>query len=371
MAETDGLKARLTERLGEYAAIDAVAGHEQALVARLAHDLEGFGDTVQIDPFGNVIATRVGPAGAPSLMVAAHSDEIGGVVKAIAGDGLIRFERRGGVIESLLVGRAVRVRGLPGVIGAKAGHLTPPAERLSVPPLRELYVDLGFDSRADVEARGVRVGDAITYDAPMRALANPDRLSGKALDNRVSCAILVELARRLADAALGCTLHLVVTVQEEIGFRGARMVTARLNPTAAIVVDTMPAGGTPDVSATQDLTPRVGFGPVLTLESQGANAGVVVPPAMRDLLVRAAETAGVPYQLALFYGSNSDAAAVHLVGAGVPTGIVNIARRYSHSPIETLDITDAVNAFRLLEAAIRSFDAKTDLSFLRDSAGNA
>jgi endoglucanase len=365
----DDLKKRLTRRLGEYAEIDAVAGHEQAMVARLSEDLEAHADQVTVDAFGNVIATRHGPEGAPSLMIAAHSDEIGGVVKAIEADGMIRFERLGGILETLLVGRAVRIRGRRGVVGVKAGHITPPAERLVAPALRDLYVDLGFDSAAEVEALGIKVGDAIAYEAPMRALANPDRLSGKALDNRVSCAVIVELAERLAEVELQCTLHLVVTVQEEIGLRGAQMVTYRLDPTAAIVVDTMPAGGTPDVSATKELSARIGAGPVITVMSQGGGGGVIAQPAMRDLLLLTAERIGIAYQRGIFFGGNSDAAAVHLVRSGIPTGIVNIARRYSHSPVETLDIGDAVGALLLLEAIATGFSAETDLSFLGTEAG--
>ena len=368
-ASDDDLKERLADLLGEYAALDGVAGHEHAVVERLAEDLRPHVDETEIDRFGNLIGTRRGPDGAPTLMVAAHSDEIGAVVKAIEPEGMIRFERLGGVIETLLVGRAVRIRGHRGVVGVRAGHITPPSERLQVPPLRELYVDLGFDSAEEVVALGIKVGDAIAYEAPMRQLANPDRLSGKALDNRVACAIVVELARRLADVELGCTLYLVVTVQEEVGLRGAQMVSFKLNPDAAIVVDTMPSGGTPDVSATKELSMRIGRGPVVTVASQGGNAGIIVQPAIRDLLIEVAESAGIAYQRGVFYGGNADAAAVHLVREGIPTGIVNIARRYSHSPVETLDINDAVGALRLVESFARRFSGETDLSFLASDRG--
>lgn len=363
------MKARLTTLLEEYAGIDAVAGHEYAIVERLEADLSGYVDELQIDRFGNVIATKRGPAGAPTLMIAAHSDEIGAVVKAIEPGGMIRFERLGGVVESLLVGRAVRIRGHRGVVAARPGHLTPPAERLVVPAMKELYVDLGFDTAGEVEALGIQVGDAIAYEAPMRALANPNRLSGKALDNRVSCAIVVELARALAGASLGCTLHLVVTVQEEVGLRGAEMVTHRLNPDAAIVIDTMPAGGTPDTSPTKDLAAQMGKGPVLTLVSQGGNAGFIAQPGLRDFVESAAADEGIAFQRSIFYGGNSDAAAIHLVRSGVPTAAINIARRYSHSPVETLDIEDAVGAFRIAEAAARRFSANVDLSFLASRRG--
>ena len=369
--DVERLKQRLVERLGAYAAVDAVAGYEQAMVERLRSDLSPFVDELSIDAFGNIVATRHGPAASPSLMIAAHSDEIGAVVKAVEPDGMIRFERLGGVIETLLVGRAVRIRGYAGVIGAKAGHITPPAERLTVPPIRDLYVDLGFETADEVRALGIDVGDPIAYDAPMRALANPDRLSGKALDNRIGCAILVEVAAALQGASVSATVHFVSTVQEEIGLRGAQMITHALNPTAAIVLDTMPAGGTPDVSATRELSMQIGQGPVITLISQSGGGGIIVQPAIRDFLLRLAAAHQIPVQRALFYGGNSDAAAVHLVRSGVPTGVVNLARRYSHSPVETLDINDAVCAFELLRAAALEFSAATDLSFLGPAVGSA
>lgn len=237
-----------------------------------------------------------------------------------------------------------------------------------MPPIRDLYIDLGFDSAADVVALGLEVGDPVAYDAPMRPLANPDRLSGKALGNRIPCAILVELAAAVRDQDLRATLHFVSTVQEEIGLRGAQMITHRLNPTAATVLDTMPSGGTPDVSATRDLSMRIGHGPVITVASQSSGGGAIVQPAIRDFLLQLAVTHQIPVQRALFYGGNSDAAAVHLVRSGVPTGIVNLARRYSHSPVETLDINDAVGAFELLRAAALAFSAETDLSFLGPAA---
>lgn len=362
--EFSSLKERLRDLTAEYAAIDAVSGHEQRLVRRLVDDFTPFLDDVTVDPFGNVVASKLAADGAPTLMIAAHSDEIGAVVKAVEPDGTIRFAPIGGVVETLLVGRAVSVNGHPGVTGVKAGHISTLAERLTAPAMRDLYVDVGADSAAEVAALGIEVGDPIAYVAPLRTLTNPDRISGKAVDNRISCAILVELAERLHGKTLPATIHFVVAVQEEVGLRGAQMITHRLNPTAAIVVDTMPAGGTPDVSATRDLSMQIGQGPVITLVSQSARAGAIMQPGMRRFLERAAHAAAVPYQLALFYGGNSDAASVHLVRDGIPTGIVNLARRYSHSPVETADLNDAANALLLLEQAATSFDGAVDLSFL-------
>lgn len=357
-------KDELFDLTAEYAAIDAVSGHEQELVRRLAADLESVVDEVFVDPFGNVVGTRYGREPETSLMISAHSDEIGCLVKSIEATGAVRIAPIGGVSETLLVGRHVRVRDNDGVIGNKAGHISTPDERRMAPRIRDLYIDFGFDSKDEVVAAGIQVGDPVAYDQPLRRLANQDRIAGKAVDNRISCALVVLLVRALKGMELPVTVHFVVTVQEEVGLRGARMITHRLNPTAAIAVDTMPAGGTPDVSDTQDLTMRIGDGPVITLASQSGGGGALAQPAMVRFLDQCALASGVRTQRGIFYGGNSDAAAMHLVGSGIPVGIVNVARRYSHSPAEMLDLNDALGAYGLLVAAALSFSSETDLSFL-------
>lgn len=360
-------KDELFDLTAEYAAIDAVSGHEQDLVRRLAADLEPVVDEVFVDAFGNVVGTRYGSDPETSLMISAHSDEIGCLVKSIEATGAVRIAQIGGVSETLLVGRHVRVRDSAGVIGNKAGHISTPDERRTAPRIRDLYIDFGFDSKDEVVAAGIQVGDPVAYNQPVRRLANPDRIAGKAVDNRISCAVVVLLAQALKEIELPVTVHFVVTVQEEVGLRGARMITHRLNPTAAIAVDTMPAGGTPDVSDTQDLTMRIGDGPVITLASQSGGGGALAQPAMVRFLDQCALASGVKTQRGIFYGGNSDAAAMHLVGSGIPVGIVNVARRYSHSPAEMLDLNDALGAFGLLVAAALSFSSETDLSFLGGS----
>lgn len=348
----------------DYASIDAISGHEQDLVRRLAEDLRPHVDDIFIDAFGNVVGTRHGADRETSLMISAHSDEIGLLVKSIEASGMVRIVPIGGVSEALLVGRHVRARGVSGVVGNKAGHISTPEERRTAPSFRDLYVDFGFDSADGVARAGIRVGDPIAYDAPVRRLGNSDRISGKAVDNRISCALVVLLARELKERTLPSTVHFVVTVQEEVGLRGARIITHRLNPTAAIAVDTMPAGGTPDVSDTQDLTMRIGEGPVLTLASRSSSGGALAQPGMVRFLEACAASVDVRMQRGLFFGGNSDAAAMHLVRSGIPVGIVNIARRYSHSPVEMLDLNDAEGAFSVLAAAALSFTRETDISFL-------
>lgn len=361
----DAERERLVSLIRELAALDGVAGHEQPVVARLRALLAPYAESVEVDSYGNLFAWLSSPVRRPSLMVSAHSDEIGLLVKGIEPNGFLRVEKLGGVVDALLPGRHVRVRGYRGVIGVRPGHLLTADEQRFVPPVRELYVDLGFDSEAEVRALGIRVGDPIAYDEPVEQLANPDRLSGKALDNRVSCALLVLLAARLRDAPLRCRPVLVVTVQEEVGLRGAQMAAQRVAPDAAIVVDTVPAGGTPDTDLVRDLGIRLGGGPVLTLASGlGGTRGHLAHPGMRAFLSRVALERGLPVQLALFPRSTSDVAAVHLAGGGIPSMVVNIARRYSHSPVETIDLRDVQATLELLDAAVRAFDGTVDFDFL-------
>ncbi len=351
----------------ELAALDGVAGFEGAVVRRLVELFTPLADEVTVDRFGNVIATRhgaAGPGSGPSLMIAAHSDEIGGVVRAFEPDGMLRFERIGGVLETTLIGRRVRINGLRGVVGVRAGHVQTPDERLKAPPLRDLYIDLGCNSAAEVRALGVKVGDPVAYESDAVRLANPDRVSGKAIDNRIACAILVRLLDRLQGAALGGTIHAVVTVQEEVGLRGAEVVTYRLNPDYAIVVDTLPAAGTPDVNYTRELAINIGAGPVIPLVSGGGGRGNIMHPAMKRLLLETAEREGIAVQPAIFTQGNSDVAAVHLVREGIPAGVVNIPRRYSHTPVETADLNDAANALRLLEVLARDHGPSVRLDFL-------
>lgn len=369
MTERQILIKRIRSLLRELSALDGVAGHEQPVVARLKELLEASSAVVEVDSFGNIFALPKLAHPGPSLMISAHSDEIGALVKSVDGNGMIRFEPVGGVIETLLVGRFVRIRGHRGVIGVKAGHIQSPDERGRVPSMRDLYIDMGVDSAEELRELGIRVGDAIAYDAPMQELANSLRVAGKALDNRVSCAIIVLLAERLMDRLLGCNLQLVVTVQEEVGLRGAIMATHRVNPDAAIVIDTVPSGGTPDVDYYRDLGMKIGEGPVLSLASRGGAAGHVLNPAMRDFLRRVARTAGITIQESLFYGGTSDASAVHLIRDGIPTGVINVARRYSHSPVEMLDLNDAVDTLLLVEQAALEFNGQTDLDFLSSSWG--
>jgi putative aminopeptidase len=349
-SDLGSIKGQLKETLRDLTALDGVAGQEMAVVRWLKERFAPLADEVVVDRMGNVLATKRGGEG-PHLVISAHSDEIGGLVTAIEPDGKIRFAKNGGVIETLLVARKVRVGNVPGIVGVKAGHLQRPDEQRTVPPIRDLYIDVGYDTAAEVAALGIRTGTSITYDAPLSELTNGDRVYGKAVDNRISCAILLQLLERLRGTTLNGTLTCAVAVQEEVGLRGAQVLAYRLNPDYIIVIDTMPSGDTPEMRMAQDANVRIGAGPVIRLMAGGGGgSGHHMPPQMVRLMLDTAESAGIPVQPVVLAGANTDAATMHLVREGIPTGVINLPRRYSHSPVEMLDLNDAAHALLLAEA---------------------
>ncbi len=355
-------KETLRRRLQALTELDGVSGFEQQVVAYLREALADCADEVHIDRMGNLYARRHGRGAGPHLMLEAHSDEIGGIVKSVDERGFLRMQGIGGVSPAMLVGRRVRVRGHLGVIGVKSGHLQTPEERKSVLEIGALYIDMGATSAAEVRAMGIVIGDPIAYHSPLASLAGGDRVTGKAIDNRIGCAILVELLHELADLRPAGSLDVAICVQEEIGLRGAQVAAYTVQPDYAVVIDTFMAGDTPDVDYNREMPTAIGQGPVLLL----ANSAHIGHPAVNRYIEQAAEAAGVPLQRATVAQgmAATDAGAIHLARRGVPTAGIGLARRYSHTPICVLDLNDAVGAWRLLRALVENMEHHTNPSFL-------
>ena len=358
------MKESLRKTLQELTALDGVAGFEQDVVRYLKDALTPLADRVEVDAMGNLYAIR--DAADPTrpgkrLMISAHSDEIGAIVKSVDPDGFLRFDPLGGVLPGTLVGRRVRVRGRLGVIGVKSGHLQTSEEQSRVVPYEQLYVDVGANDAAEVATMGIGVGDPVAYYSPLESLGNGDRVCGKSIDNRIGCAVLLELFRRLQGVPLAGTLLGVVCVQEEIGLRGAQVAAYHAQPDYAVVVDTFMAGDTPDVDFHRELPAGIGRGPVLLL----ANSAQVAHPVVSRYVRAAAEKAGVTLQPCTIVGkAGTDSGPIHLSREGVPTTGLGLARRYSHTPVCVLDLNDAAGAVRVLEQLARDMETHTALGFL-------
>lgn len=343
---------------------------EQAVVRLMRERLRPFADEVTVDPFGNVIATRHGDPDGPRLMIAAHSDEVGAVVTAIQPDGFLSIQPVGELGASILRGARVRVSpGIIGTVSAKPGHLESVANEMGESAHFPLCVDTGARSEEEARDWGVREGSYVVFESPLVELNNPRLVMGKAIDNRVGCAVLIAMFEELVDNSLPGTLYGVVNVLEEVGMRGAHMTAFGLQPDYAILLDTVPTNDVPFSQGPDSIHFRIGGGPVVQLLTGKGELflGTVAHPRVRDLIIETAAEEGIDVQLSAAYGLwVTDGASVHVAGEGIPTGFVSIPRRYAHTPNELADLTDALAAKQLLIAIAERTTRRFRPNFLDD-----
>ncbi|HIF37724.1 MAG TPA: M42 family peptidase [Gemmatimonadetes bacterium] len=337
------------------------SGFEQRAAATWRQEAETFADVVRTDVAGNTFAT-VNPEGSPCVMMAGHIDEIGLQVTHVDDEGFLYFSGIGGWDPQVVVGQRVRIligkNDLIGVVGKKAIHLQKPEQRKKVSQLTDLWVDIGASSRQEVEDSGLRVGDPMVIDAPMVSLKG-DRISSRAVDDRVGAYVILEALRTIADASTESCAVAVATVQEEIGGGsggGARVSSFALQPDVALVVDVTFSTDVPDISKKELGDHKLGGGPVLS-------RGSAIHPVVFDRLTLAAEAEGIPYTIqAAPRATRTDADSIYMNRAGVPTGLVSIPNRYMHSPNEMVSLADLTNTAKLLAAFVLGLGKDTDFT---------
>ena len=347
----------LRDILRDLMALPGLSGHEGRVARAVAGRLDRVpGIATQRDAMGNLWTTFDGDAGAPTVMLFTHMDQIGFVVRRIEHDGFLRLERLGGVPERALAAQAVTICAsggdLPGVIASKSHHATTPEEKYTVQRYRDLYVDAGFETREEVAAAGIRIGTPVVYAPRALSLSN-DRVAGTSVDDRAGCAVLIELARRLATRSGGPTVHLAFTTQEEFNLRGAQPLARRLAPDIAIQIDLMLATDTPDAGDLGEM--RLGGGPGMSLYSfhgRGTLNGVIPHPGLVALAEAAADADGLTLQRSAQTGVLTDLSYVQLQGHGVAALDLGYPMRYSHSALEVCDLRDLAGLVRLLDALL-------------------
>lgn len=309
----------------------APPGYESQIREVIRAEIEPYADEVRTDALGNLIATKgKDEPSAPKIMLAAHMDEIGLIVTHVDEKGFVRFSGLGGVRPHTCMGGRVRfLNGTLGVIGYEQLE-----DQNRLPTFEQMYIDVGAGSHAECP---VRVGDVAVFDRPFSKLGK--RLVAKAMDDRIGVAILVETLRQLPRTPQ--RLFFVFSVQEEVGLRGATTAAYGLTPDIGIAVDVTRSGDTPRGIK---MEVSLGKGPAIKVRDSGmiADRGVV------DWMVRTAERAKLPYQLEVLEAGTTDARAIQLSRAGVPSGCLSIPCRYVHAPSEMVDEDDVHNAVRLL-----------------------
>jgi putative aminopeptidase FrvX len=362
MAEThtdEGLVERLRALTMRLMQVPGPSGYEDRVRRILAHELAGLGLEPRTDRLGNLLATLEGAAGAPSVMLFTHMDQLGLVVSRVEPDGYLRVERVGGIPERALPAQLVQFcvgegRDVTGVIGHKSHHATPPDEKYRVVPYGELYVDIGASSADAVRARGIDIGTPIVY-RPHAVALGERRLAGTAVDDRAGCAVVLEAARALQARAERPTVHVVFSVLEEFNLRGAMFAANALRPDIAIQIDLALTADTPDMRQRGEV--RLGGGPVMSLynfHGRGTLNGTIPHPALVRLFERTAAAADLGLQRSATTGILTDASYVQLVGEGVATIDLAFPCRYTHSALEVCDLDDLAGLVELLASGIGS-----------------
>jgi putative aminopeptidase FrvX len=353
---------RLASLLTDLMLIPGLSGYEGRVRRRLTAELDALGIASRTDRLGNLIATLEGDAAAPSVMLFAHMDQLGFVVRKIEANGLVRVERLGGVPERALASQQVLFcvgegRDVPGIIANKSHHATTPDEKYRVVPYADLYIDAGFGDAASVRAAGIDIGTPVVY-APKVVRLSGDRIAGTSVDDRAGCSVIVEVARELRNTKRKPTVHLVFSVQEEFNLRGALPAAQALSPDVAIQIDLILATDTPDMASRGDVV--LGGGPAMSMYSfhgRGTLNGLIPHPAMVTLFEAAARDARLPLQRSAHIGALTDNSYVQLVGAGVAAIDLGFPMRYSHSSLEVCALSDLEALARLLVEGICRIDA--------------
>jgi putative aminopeptidase FrvX len=326
-----------------------IAGREEEVRGLMKKVLKPYVDELKEDNLGNVIGIKKGKKKAPRVMLAAHMDEIGLLVKTISRKGFLQFAKIGGIDDRILLAQKVMVytekKPLDGIVGSKPPHIQKEEERKKAITCDKLFIDIGAEDEKAAKRMGVKIGDPIGFDIKF-ARAGKNIVMGKAFDDRVGCAVMAETMKRLRKT--DCTVYAVGTVQEEVGLRGATTAAFGIYPDVGIALDVTVAGDIPGVKEVEAPI-KIRKGPSITV----ADKGLITHPKVLKLLIDAAEENKIPYQLETGLPGSTDAARISLTREGVPSGVISIPTRYIHSPASLLSLKDVENTVKLTVAAVQ------------------
>ncbi len=340
--------------LQDLSGIPGVSGNEnevrkyirKALPSRIKADVDYMGNLLVNKDFkGNSSACF---RKIPRIMLAAHMDEVGLMISSIEKTGHLRFKKVGGIDDRVLVAKDVLVGKdcVPGVIGAKAVHLQKEEERKRPYEVKSLFIDIGVQGKEEAE-KLVQIGDYVSFDSSFKSMGD-NCYMGKAFDDRVGCAILLEM---LHDHQKELPpFQAAFTVQEEVGFRGARTAAYALNPEIALVIEGTAASDVPE-SKDHEHSTTLGEGPAITFMDQS----VMVDRELMQRLVNTAEKNEIPFQFRRFTGGFTDAGAISLAREGTRTAVISVPCRYIHSPFSILKESDYRHTLELVRAFLKSF----------------
>jgi endoglucanase len=344
------------EILRELSEAFGVPGYEDDVRAAMAKHLEPLAE-ITYDRLGSLIARRQGTAAEPRVMLPAHMDEVGLIVRHITSDGFLRFVPVGGWWSQVMLCQrwVIRTRNgdVTGYSGARAPHLLSDEERRKQLEPRDMFLDIGARDQQQALDMGVRPGDPVVPSAQFADLGN-GRLLGKAWDDRVGCAMVIEVVRQLAHCGHPNTVYAVGTTQEEAGLLGAQTSAFAIAPQVAVVAEVAVAGDVP--GSTQDGSyAELGKGVAICIR----DSGLIPNRRLREFVAGVAEEVGLPTQYVTMERGTTDGTRVQVYGEGVPTLYIGPPTRYIHSHAGLIDVDDFDNAVRLLVEVTRRLDQET------------
>lgn len=353
------MSSEFVSDIARYSTMFGPSGHEDAVIRAFVDDVKSLGLSATVDALGNVtVLVRPAASGYANFVVTAHLDEIGFVVRDVEPPGWLRLYRIGGVNDRVVAGQRLRVRGdsgemIEGHVGVKGAHVSDAQELATVVTVEDAYVDLLLGSAAEVAAHGIRVGSPAAFDGPFLRRGNLVR--GKAFDDRIGVAALLELIRRFSGAEGGAGLTLIATVQEEFSMRAGVPPVRTVAPDVLICLDIALAADSPDHNAGG---PRLGNGPVIHGYTRGRSGGGLIPnPALVRYVSETGAHHGLPFVHSALSGGLTDGSYMQYAGAGIATIDLAFPVRNAHTAVEVADVTDLIHLVELVTVVIADVGA--------------
>lgn len=344
----------LLRELTEAPGIPGYEGEVREIIRRHLRDITA----IEQDRLGSIVCRKDGKANMPRIMLTGHMDEIGFIVKLITDEGFIKFSPLGGWWGHVMLAQRVVIKtrkgNVNGLIGSKPPHILTEEERKKLQEAKDMYIDVGATSMDEVKELDIRPGDPIIPICPFTILGAGKTYLAKAFDDRVGCALFIDVIKKLVGEQHPNTVYGVGTVQEEVGLRGARTSSWVVEPDVGITMEVGVAGDVPGVKK-EEAQGKLGKGPVIVIRD-----GSMVPNLrLRDLFVETAENLQIPYQFDLLEHGGTDSGAIHLHRRGVPNLVIGVPTRHIHSHAGILHRDDYDRAVQLVAAATMRLDATT------------
>lgn len=335
-----------------------IPGNEKEPREVMKKYIEPYADEISYDGLGSLIAKKVGNESGPKVMIGGHLDEVGFMVTQIDEKGYLRFQTVGGWWSQVMLAQRVTVvtnKGdITGVIGSKPPHILSPEARKKPVDIKDMFIDIGASSKEEAMEWGVRPGDMVVPYFEFTVMNNEKMLLAKAWDNRIGCAIAIDVLKQLQNEKHENIVFGVGNVQEEVGLRGAKTTANMIQPDICFAVDVGIAGDTPGITE-KEAQSKLGKGPQIILY----DASMVSHKGLREFVTGVADELGIPYQFDAIAGGGTDAGSVHISNHGVPSLAITIATRYIHSHAGILHRDDYENAVKLLVEVIKRLDKET------------